>query len=444
MTEAPSRKMIPLSVFDAQHPPDRELIDDCVHCGFCLSACPTYALWGEETDSPRGRIYLMKLGAEGQATMDRGYVGHFDACLGCMACVTACPSGVQYDKLIEATRAQIERRHHRTPGDALFRRVIFALFPHPGRLRALVGPLRFYQRSGLQGLARRTVLRALPARLRAMEGLLPTLSPAATKAHVPAISPAQGTPRGRVGVALGCIQRVFFGDVNAATARVLAAEGFEVVAPPEQGCCGALLVHAGQEHDALAYARRMIDVWERAQVDQIVINAAGCGSTFKEYGHLLRDDPQYAERARVFAARCKDISEVLAGITPQAPRHPLPMTIAYHDACHLQHAQGIRAEPRQVLKAIPGLQIKEIGESAMCCGSAGIYNLVEPGTARELGDRKVQHVLKTGAQAIVSSNPGCLLQIQSGLERAGHPLPTYHMVQLVDAAIRGIPPEAIG
>lgn len=433
-----------ISIFDKHHPPEQDLIEDCVHCGFCLPTCPTYVLWGEEMDSPRGRIYLMKLGTEGAVPLNRTLVGHFDNCLGCMACLTACPSGVQYDKLIEATRAQIERNYRRSLPDGLFRRMIFALFPHPGRLRMLAGPLWLYRRSGLRSLARRLgILRRLPERLQAMEALLPDYSLRAVGRRLPALIPAVGQRRMRVGLVLGCVQRVFFGDVNAATARVLAAEGCEVVIPQDQGCCGALMVHAGQEADALDLARRTIDAFERAQVETIVINAAGCGSTLKEYGHLLRDDPQYAERARRFAAMCKDISEVLTELPPRAERKPLKLKIAYHDACHLQHAQRIRSEPRQVLRGIPGIEIVEIPESAICCGSAGIYNLVEPGAARELGDRKVSHLLTTGAQAIVSSNPGCLLQIVSGLERAGRSMPALHMVQLLDASIHGVMPEAL-
>jgi glycolate oxidase iron-sulfur subunit len=433
-----------ISIFDPHHPPEQDLIEDCVHCGFCLPTCPTYVLWGEEMDSPRGRIYLMKLGSEGAIPLNQTFVGHFDRCLGCMACLTACPSGVQYDKLIEATRSQIERNYRRSLPDGLFRRLIFALFPHPARLRLLAGPLWLYRRSGLRALARRLgVLRALPERLRAMEALAPDFTLRAAHQRFPAVIPAQGERRRRVGLVLGCVQRVFFGDVNAATARVLAAEGCEVVVPPEQGCCGALMVHAGQEADALAYARRTIEAFERADVDTIVINAAGCGSTLKEYGHLLRDDPAYAERAQAFAAKCKDISEILAELEPRATRQPLPAKVAYHDACHLQHAQGVRAEPRAVLRGIPGLEIVEIAEPAICCGSAGIYNLVEPGPAQELGDRKVANLLATGAQAVVSSNPGCLLQILSGLERAGRPLPALHMIELLDASIRGVRPEAL-
>ncbi|HEY0607801.1 MAG TPA: heterodisulfide reductase-related iron-sulfur binding cluster [Herpetosiphonaceae bacterium] len=434
----------PISIFDAYHPPSPELIDECVHCGFCLPTCPTYLLWGEEMDSPRGRIYLMNLGNQGQAALTDTYVRHFDQCLGCMACLTACPSGVQYDKLIESTRAQIERNYRRSLPDKLFRRLLFALFPHPNRLRVLAVPLWIYQASGLRGLVQRSnVLNLLPARLKAMESLLPPISLAGLRSKVPARIPAQGQRRRRVGLLLGCVQRVFFGDVNAATARVLAAEGCEVVAPPDQGCCGALMVHAGQEQDTLALARRMIETWERADVDTIVINAAGCGSTLKEYGYLLRDDPVYAERARAFSAKCKDISEVLAELEPRAPRHPLNLRVAYHDACHLQHAQGVRAQPRQVLSTIPSLEIREIPEAAICCGSAGVYNLVEPQPAQQLADRKVQHVLSTGADLLATSNPGCLLQIMNGLKRAGHPLPALHPVELVDASIRGVLPAAL-
>jgi len=431
-------------IFDAHHPPSPELIADCVHCGFCLPTCPTYLLWGEEMDSPRGRIYLMKLGNQGDAELNSTFVEHMDRCLGCMACLTACPSGVQYDKLIEATRSQIERNYPRSLPDRAFRRLLFELFPKPARLRLLAVPLWLFQASGLRALLQRSgVLRALPRRLQAMEALLPSLTLAGLRARVPAAMPARGERRRRVGLVLGCVQRVFFGDVNAATARVLAAEGCEVVAPPEQGCCGALLVHAGREADALDLARRTIDVWERAAVDTIVINAAGCGSTLKEYGHLLRDDPRYAERARAFSAKVKDISEILAELEPRAPRHPLNFSVAYHDACHLQHAQGVRSAPRQVLATIPGLELKEIGEAAICCGSAGIYNLVEPEPAEQLADRKVEHVLATGADVLATSNPGCLLQISNGIRRAGRSMPAVHPVELLDASIRGTVPPAL-
>jgi glycolate oxidase iron-sulfur subunit len=429
---------VPKSIFDQHHPPERELIDDCVHCGFCLPTCPTYALWGEEMDSPRGRVYLMKLGAEGKAAMSSTYVEHFDRCLGCMACVTACPSGVQYEKLIETTRAQIERNYPRSVADRLFRKLIFALFPYPRRLRAMALPLLLYQRSGLQKLLRRSgILRLLPVRLQSMEALLPDLSRESLGVQMPRIIPALGTRRMRVGLLLGCVQQVFFADVNQSTARVLAAEGCEVVIPQNQECCGALMVHAGVEERALAFARRTIDAFEQAQIDAIVINAAGCGSSMKEYGYLLRDDPTYAQRARKFAAKCKDISEILCELPRQAERHPLPLRIAYHDACHLQHAQRIKTQPRDLLREIPGLEVLEVPESALCCGSAGIYNLIEPQAAQQLGDRKVSNVLSTAAQMVVSSNPGCLLQLRNGFERAGKTVTARHLVELLDASIRG-------
>ena len=409
-----------------------------MHCGFCLPACPTYVLWNKEMDSPRGRIHLMRLGLEDDAELSDGFARHIDTCLGCMACVTACPSGVRYDRLIEATRPQLERHHPRGLADRLFRWLIFALFPNPRRLRWVAAMLWGYQRLGLQRLLRATGLLALlPERLQAMEAVAPTIAWRSAWTNLPTRIPASGPPRGRVGLLLGCVQRIFFAEVNAATARVLAAEGCEVVAPAAQGCCGALMLHGGLEREAARLARRLIDTFDTAAVDTIAVNAAGCGSTLKEYGYLLRDDPAYAARARAFAAKCQDISEVLADFKPRAPRHPIRLRVAYHDACHLRHAQGVKSAPRSVLSAIPELEVCEIPEGELCCGSAGIYNLVEPETARDLGDRKARNVVSTGAEAVVSSNPGCLLQLHSSLAHTGQPRRTFHLVELVDASIRG-------
>ncbi|RPI50623.1 MAG: 4Fe-4S dicluster domain-containing protein [Acidobacteria bacterium] len=413
----------------------RDLLDDCVHCGFCLPTCPTYLLWGQETDSPRGRIHLMKLRRDGREENNEGFIRHIDTCLGCMACVTACPSGVQYDSLLEAARPQVEREARRSFGDRAFRRLIFAMFPYPARLRALSWPLGLYQKLGVQKLVHKSgLLGVLPQRLQSMERLLPPIAFGGN--GLPSRVPAQGPQRKRVGLLLGCVQRVFFGNVNEATARVLAAEGCEVVIPETQQCCGALAEHAGEEKDAMEAARRLIDAFDASGVDTIVINAAGCGSAMKRYGHLLRNDPAYADRAKAFAARCKDISEVLADLEPRAPRGAVPLKAAYHDACHLQHAQGVRAQPRRLLQTIPGVTVREIGESEICCGSAGIYNLLEPEAATELRDRKVQNILKTDAEAIISSNPGCLLQIATGLEAAGRPMRIMHLVEVLDQSIR--------
>ena len=408
--------------FDNQRPPSSEQIDDCVHCGFCLPACPTYALWGNEADSPRGRIYLMRLGLENRAVL-----------------VTAWPSGVKYDELIESTRAQVERQAGRSIVDRLFRRSIFWFFPHPGRLRVVALMLWIYQQLGIQRLFRAIkLLNILPARLRAMETMAPAVDPSAFYNRLPEWIPAQGEKRKKVALMLGCEQRTFFSDVNEATARVLSAEGCEVVCPQQQGCCGALMVHAGLEDEAILMAKKFVDTFSELDVDTIVINAAGCGSTLKDYGRLLRDEPAYAARAKTLAGKCQDISELLASLPPRSRRYPVPLNIVYHDACHLLHAQGISAEPRQVLEMIPDLKVKEIPDGNLCCGSAGIYNLVEPEAANDLGERKISNILSTGAEAVVSSNPGCLLQLQSNLKRTNkqQEIPMLHLVQIVDCSIR--------
>lgn len=425
--------------FDTHHPPSSAQVADCVHCGFCLPACPTYALWGKEADSPRGRIYLMRLGLEERTPINESFTHHIDTCLGCMACVSACPSGVKYDELIEATRAQVERHAQRSVSDRLFRRLIFSLFPYPGRLRIAALSLWVYQRLGLQRLARATgLLHRLPARVRALESVAPPVTLSSVFTELPERIEAQGERRSTVALLRGCVQHTFFPEVNLATARVLAAEGCEVIVPRPQGCCGALMVHAGLEDQAIGMAKRLIDTFDGLRVDTIVANAAGCGSTLKEYGHLLRDEPDYAAKARALGAKCKDISEVLADLPPRATRHPVPLTVAYHDACHLQHAQGVSAQPRQVLAAIPQLEVREIPEGELCCGSAGIYNLVEPKAAQELGKRKARHLISADVQAVVSGNPGCMLQLQSSLAQAepGASMPMLHLVELVDASIR--------
>jgi len=378
----------------------------------------------------------MRLRRDRRETNANSFVEHIDTCLGCMACVTACPSGVQYDSLLEAARPEVERVAHRSLGDRLFRRAIFAMFPHPARLRLMAWPLGLYQKSGVQRLLHASgLLKLLPLRLQSMEQLLPEISFSALRRELPAVIPAEGARRKRVGLLLGCVQRVFFGDVNASTARVLAAEGCEVVVPQAQGCCGALAEHSGEEADAMAAARRLIDAFDDSAVDTIVVNAAGCGSAMKRYGHLLRNDRAYAERAKAFAAKCRDISEVLVDLEPRAPRGKVAMRVAYHDACHLQHAQGVRVPPRRLLQAIPGIEVRDVAESEICCGSAGIYNLLEPEPARQLRDRKVANILRTEPDAVVSSNPGCLLQIATGFDAAHRHIRVMHLVEVLDRSI---------
>ena len=432
-------------------PPDptgelRELAGDCVHCGFCLPACPTYQLWGEEMDSPRGRIHLMTQildSGEGSAAAAE----HFDRCLGCMACVPACPSGVRYDRLIEGARTWAEGEPGaarvlpaRSRRDRAVRAAIFATFPYPRRLRALLAPLRVAQRTKLD----RAVLRS---------SALGRLAPEAVAALAVAPEPVRGVPPGRlpelvaargarravVGMLTGCVQSVFFPRVNQATVRVLASEGCDVVIPRSQGCCGALSLHSGRHEEAVAFARAAIETFERAGVDAIVVNAAGCGSAMKEYAGLLAADPAWAGRAAALTAKVRDFSEFLAELGPVARRSGLELTVAYHDACHLGHAQRITAQPRSLLRGIPGLTLAEIGDGGTCCGSAGIYNLVQPVAAAELGQRKARVVRAAAADLLVSANPGCALQITRALAAdGGQPMPMAHVAEVLDASIRGV------
>jgi glycolate oxidase iron-sulfur subunit len=416
------------AAFDDHRPPSKELIADCVHCGFCLPTCPTYVLWGEEMDSPRGRIVLMDQGLQEGSLMSDARVAHFDRCLGCMACVTACPSGVQYDRLIETTRPQVERNYERSRSERAFRRAVFALFTHPGRLRAAAPALLAAQRLRLDRLVPNKM-----TRLRSMAALAPPVSMRSLGSKPPETTPAVGPRRARVGLLQGCIQRVFFPDVNDATRRVLAGEGFEVVARREPRCCGALMMHSGEEPGAIELAKQTIAAFD--DCDVVAVNAAGCGSAMKDYRHLLDDDPQWAGRAEEFSGKVKDVHELLGSEESRAPRRPIEMRVAYHDACHLAHAQRVRTEPRRLLQSIPGLELLEPKEWEICCGSAGIYNLLEPEAAAELGRRKVGNLLATDPEAVAAGNPGCVLQIAAYLRAAGQPLPVYHPMQLLAMSI---------
>lgn len=409
------------TAWDTDRPaPELDLIRDCVHCGFCLPTCPSYAVFEEEMDSPRGRIVLMRVGHEEGEQISPEMVTHFDRCLGCMACVTACPSGVQYDKLIERVRPQIEHSEARSWQERVYRRAIFELFTHPGRLRALVPG---------SAIAPKLAPLLPSARLRSMLSLAPPAPPSAMVRRLPKVRGTKApVKRGTVAFMQGCIQRVFFGDVNAATLNVLSAEGWEVHSPRSPRCCGALPMHAGVDEEAIPLAEATIAAYEG--FDKIVTNVAGCGSVMKDYGHILDTD-----RAREFSAKVVDVHELLAAEEPQAVRKPIELKAAYHDACHLAHAQGVRVQPRELLRGIPGLELLEPQEWELCCGSAGIYNLLQPEAAATLGERKAKNLSATGAEAIAAANPGCALQIAKHLD-----LEIYHPMTLLDMSLRGVKP----
>ncbi|HEX2438834.1 MAG TPA: heterodisulfide reductase-related iron-sulfur binding cluster [Methylomirabilota bacterium] len=416
-----------------------EGVNQCVHCGLCLASCPTFSELGTEMDSPRGRIFLVKSLAEGRIGLSDPTVEHLSLCLDCRACETVCPAGVPYGRLIETAKAEIERQRPGPVTRRLFRWVNFGLLLGNRRVLALAAAgLRLYQASGLQAVARRTGLtRWLPGTLPAWEALLPPMPAAADRAPLPALTPAVGARRARVAMLTGCVQSVVFGAHNRATARVLARNGCDVLAPPAQGCCGALNAHGGDHARALAMARRTIETFEAADVDTVIVNTSGCGAHMKAYGAILADDPAWAERAARFSRTVQDLAEFLAREPLRGPLAPVPMTVTYHDPCHVVHGQKIRRQPRELLAQIPGLAVVDLPESDWCCGSAGIYNLTQPEMADRLLRRKVRNVASTGAEAVVTANPGCILQIQAGLRAQGQERPVLHLVELLDRAYGG-------
>jgi glycolate oxidase iron-sulfur subunit len=416
-----------------------EGVNQCVHCGLCLAHCPTFSELGTEMDSPRGRIFLIKSLAEGRIGLGDASVRHLSLCLDCRACETVCPAGVPYGRLIEAAKAEIERQR---PGSALrrlFRWVNFGLLlGHPRLLALAATGLRLYQVSGLQGVVRRAgLVRRLPGTLPVWEALLPPIPGRADRAPLPALTAAVGARRGRVAMLAGCVQSVVFGAHNRATVRVLARNGWDVVTPADQGCCGALNAHGGDHARALEMARRTIDAFATAGAEAVIVNTSGCGAHMKAYGTLLVDDPVYAERAGAFARGVQDLAEFLAREPLRGPLRPVPMTVTYHDPCHVVHGQKIRRQPRDLLAQVPGLRVVDLPESDWCCGSAGIYNLTEPEMAGRLLRRKVRHVESTGAEALVTANPGCILQIAQGLRAAGRDTRVLHLVEILDRAYDG-------
>jgi len=413
-----------------------EGVNQCVHCGLCLAYCPTFSELGTEMDSPRGRILLVKSLAEGRIGLSDPTVRHLSLCLDCRACETVCPAGVPYGRLIEAAKAEIERQRPGGWARRVFRWLNFGLLlGHPRLLAAAAAMLRLYQASGLQRLVRASgIVRVLPGTLPAWEALLPPLT--APAAPLAPFTPAEGARRGRVAILAGCVQSVVFGAHNQATVHVLAKNGWDVVVPSGQGCCGALNAHGGDHARALVMARRTIEAFEADPVDAVVVNTSGCGAHMKAYGTLLAGDPAWAERARRFAATVRDIAELLAEAPLRGPLSPVPMTVTYHHPCHVVHGQKIRSAPLTLLAQIPSLRVVELPESDWCCGSAGLYNLTEPEMAGRLQRRKVRHVLGTDASAVITANPGCILQIQQGLRAAGSAVPVLHLVEILDRAHR--------
>jgi glycolate oxidase iron-sulfur subunit len=411
--------------FDGRDAPDLDGLRACVHCGICLPACPTYRVLGQEMDSPRGRVYLIRAAAEGRLGLTHGLAHHLDLCLGCRACETACPSGVPFGRLLEAARGQIERRGPRGRGRERLTDLLLALLSHPGRLGAALGAVRLAERLGLRRLLRASgALGAFP-RLAAMEALLPERLPARPAPLAERI-PARGGRRGTVGLLLGCVQRVLFPGVNRETARLLSRAGYDVLIPRGQGCCGALHLHAGRIDRARALASRLVAAFD-GPLDFVVTDAAGCGAAMRESPHWL------GAPAEAFACRVRDVSELLA--EADLPLAPLPLTVAYHDPCHLAHGQRVRAQPRRLLARVPGVRLVELPDSDLCCGSAGVYNLLEPAMAGRLLDLKVARIAETGARVVATGNPGCVAQIARGCRERGLPVEVLHPVELLGRAL---------
>jgi glycolate oxidase iron-sulfur subunit len=421
----------------AQAPRGRSPADECVHCGFCLPICPTWQNWQQEMDSPRGRIDLFRALEDGRIAMSPAVAEHFDRCLGCMACMTACPSGVRYDHVIDGARVRVERDLARPTLERRWRAAVFWLFTRPRLLRVAAALIWLLEVTGVRALARRAGLLRRWPRLAALEALAPPLGWRELTERLPARVPARGERRLRAALLGGCVQRVFFPNVNGATTRVLAAEGIEVVVPEGQGCCGALSVHAGRQEEALRLARDLVVRFEREPVDVIAVNAAGCGSHLKDLAHLFRNDPEFLPRARAFAEKVRDVSELLAALPARAERHPLRARVAYHSPCHLGHAQHVQDPPRALLRSIPGLELVEVPDGDQCCGSAGVYNVIEPGSADEIGRRKAAAVASTGATLVASANPGCSLQITRMLAERGADVEAAHPIEILDRSIRG-------
>jgi len=415
------------------------LFQECVHCGLCTASCPTYIETRNENDSPRGRIYLMRAVTDGRLDLSPEVRSHLDLCLDCRACESACPSGVQYGRIIEPFKVAMERSAHASASpksSPLQRLILHHLFPYGSRVKAALAPARFFQRLGLLDWTEKVGLtRLLPPTLRRLQAMLPPPPQGSSSGRLPETLPAIGPKRARVALFLGCVADAMFPETNAATARVLQQNGCEVVIPRSQVCCGAIHYHSGAEEPALGLARQNMQAFKPDDFDAIIVNAAGCGAMLKDYGHLLPEaDHDLAQR---FASKVRDISEFLIQLGPIAPKHPLPQKVTYHDACHLCHGQQVRSQPRQLLSMIPGLELLPLEESEICCGAAGTYNLTQPEMSQRLGRRKAEHLQSTGAATVATGNVGCILQIARQLKEAGSPMRVAHPVDLLDQAYRG-------
>jgi len=410
--------------------PRQSDLDKCVHCGLCLNACPTYRELHVEMDSPRGRIYQMVQVASG-APITESYMNHIDLCLACRACETACPSGVEYGRLVEAARADIETRVQRPFTERLLRNFVFErLLPSRTNLKLAGAALGFYQSSGLQKL----ISGVLPARLRAVESLAPQVESPTFFRNMGKVFPAKSEKKYRVALLSGCIANLCFARLNEATVRVLQANGCEVTIHQDQTCCGALHVHAGLRDPARRLARQNIDAMLDGGFDAIITNAGGCGSTLKEYDELLEHDPKYSDRAKRWVGLTKDVNEFLASIELNPRMGEVRATVTYQDSCHLAHGQRVRSAPRQLLQRVPGLTLKEMRMSDLCCGSAGIYNVLHTDMAMALLEKKMETVNATGAERIATANPGCMLQLRAGVERWGRGQRVSHVVEILDEA----------
>lgn len=424
-----------MSGFDNIDKPSQSVIDDCVHCGFCLSACPTYLETGNELDSPRGRIYLVKSVMEERIPLGKTVTDHIDKCLGCLACETACPSGVKYRQLVETTRSQIERNYPRTLGEKLYRAVIFRLFPYQRRLSLVLPLLYLYNRTGVRKLLDSTgILKKISGTLHKLEQMIPDPDSVSIKRY-PEVIPARKAAKYRVAFLTGCVQNVFFSKTNQASIEVLTKLGCEVVVPKHQQCCGALSVHSGRLEEGRKFARSTIDTFSSLKVDYFIINSAGCGSSIKEYGDLFAHGDEYLLKAKQLSEKTRDIMEFIDQIGIDEDLKELNLKVTYQDACHVAHGQSIKQAPRNVLSKIPGLRLIEMNESDHCCGSAGIYNLVQPEMAEKILHRKISNVKQSSADILAVSNPGCLIQIQKGIKENGLNIQTVHPIELLNKTL---------